>query len=201
MASPSSPNADSLNSTELRGTLGSAGKTTRGGAQHPAVQARLQDLAPKLRAMLAALEKLKSLPTKPSPPGYGPYGVPFEAVEPLRRLHKQLSRLVRYFGDHPLNMVDGVDTLVSDADTEADLRGRVEALIPSVNPKEPFSAVLKKEREDAEAGGDGEIEAQQGKQSAGDLASKGKDRTHVRMEEPWICISWLTRSHLLGAAV
>jgi hypothetical protein len=161
----------------------------------------LQDLATKLRAMQDALENLKSLPTKPSPPGYVPHGVPFEAVQRLRHLHKLLSRLVRYDGDYPLKMVDDVDTLVLDADTEADLRGRFEALIAALDPKHPFLAVLKKEREDAEAGGNGEIEAQQGKQSAGDLASKGKDRTHVRMEEPWICTSWLTRSHLLGAAV
>lgn len=192
MACPNSPTADILDSTELRGALDGSDKTTCEGAQHAAVQKPLQNLATKLRAMQDGLASLRSLPTKPSPSGFGAYGLPLEAAQPLRHLHEQLSRLVRYDGEYPLNMVDGIDTLVLDADTEADLRGHVGALTASINPKHPFLAVLKKEKEDAESGGDGGDEAQQDKQHVRGLASNGKDHTHVRTEEALLRISWLT---------
>jgi hypothetical protein len=92
MVSPNSPNADVLDSNELRGALDSTDKTTREGTQYPAAQAPLRDLAKKLRAMQDGLESLRSLPNKPSPPGYGPYGLPSEAAQPLRHLQEQLGR-------------------------------------------------------------------------------------------------------------
>jgi hypothetical protein len=92
MACPNSPNADLLDPNELRGALDSTDKTTREGAQHPEVQAPLKDLAKKLRAMQDKLASLRSLPNKPSPPGYGPYGLPSEAAQPLRHLQEQLGR-------------------------------------------------------------------------------------------------------------
>ena len=163
MACPNSPNADVIDLNDLRGTLDSSSKPAREGAQHPAAQAPLKELATKPRAMQDGLESLKSLPTKPSPSGFGPYGLPLESAQPLRHLHEQLIRLARYDGEFPLNMVDGVDTLVLDADTEADLRGRVGALPASINPKHPFLAVPKKEKGDAESGGDGGNKPQQEK--------------------------------------
>jgi len=109
MVSPNSPNADVLDSNELRGALDSTDKTILEGTQYPAAQAPLRDLAKKLRAMQDKLASLRSLSNKPSPPGYGPYGVPSETVQPLRHLHEQLSRVEALTASidpkHPLSAV------------------------------------------------------------------------------------------------
>jgi hypothetical protein len=170
MASPNSSNADVPNLTEPRGALDGADKIAREGTQHPLVQPSPQHLG-------------TNPPAKSSPPGYGPYGLPLESAQPLRHLHEMVSRLVRYDGEFPLNVVDGVDRLDLDPGTKADLRDRFEAFLSSVSPMHPYLAVLKKQKEDEERGVDGEREAQQDKQPVGDLASKGKDHTHARMEE------------------
>jgi hypothetical protein len=176
-----SPDFELLDSTELRGTLDNNVEPAREGAQHLAVQPSSQDLLTKLQAAQAEMHYINTPPIDPASNGYGPYGLPWESLEPRRRYLELLNLLVRYDGEFPLNMVDGVDTLVLDAKTKADFEDRLGAFIASLIPNHPFVAALKKKREEAEGGGDGESEAQQDKQSVGDLASNGKDYTYHRI--------------------
>jgi hypothetical protein len=198
-----SPDVELLDSTELRGTLDNNVEPAREGAQHLAVQslqASSQDPLTKLQAAQAELHYINTPPIDPASNGYGPHGLPWESLEPRRRYLELLNRLCRWDGEFPLNMVDGVDTLVLDAKTKADFEDRLGAFIASLVPNHPFVAALEKKREGAEGGVESESEAQQDKQSVSDLASNGKDHTHDRLEEASICTSWLIRSNRSGPA-
>jgi hypothetical protein len=156
------PNADYAN---LRSSLVdllrareklSASKTVRTGVRQ-ATPPSAQDMQAKRQLVDADLMTILQSPLNPTkPPAYGPFSQ--QAIGPARRLRETLRRLVE--GDDG-SATDSLHTrVISDTD-RAELRGRLEDLVRSVDPSHPFLRSNDGEEDDDDVGDDGANEAQQ----------------------------------------
>jgi hypothetical protein len=97
-----------------------------------------------LRAIVEEdLSKVVESPLRPARgSGYG--CLPLEAVQPARRLHEMLLRIVGPGGD---------PATLDDADTAADLHARLQALVAPIDPNHPFLKVEFEFDGDSDGGG------------------------------------------------
>lgn len=154
-------------------------KTVRKGARRSSAHKPLEEL----RGLVEDdLSKVLNSPLRPASRESGYGCLPLEAVQPVRRLHEMLFRIVGPGGDA---------AILNDADTAADFHARLQALVAPIDPNHPFLKVDFEFEGEGHDRGDDEQQQQtssakgKGKQVAGDdgqqrtSSAKGKGKQAV----------------------